>query len=107
MKTNAYPLPRAGLKLRYLAGGIAFVAFVLGAQGLTDVIERHTDASLRETADRADYRQWATAACTPADASQTAIIKRDGPHLRCRIYTRADYGMAPQLVSVAVLEPPL
>jgi hypothetical protein len=93
--------------MKAILAALAFGALYLGAQGLTDAIERNTEARLRQTEDRAAYRQWATDACTPAESDQTAIVKRDGPRLRCSIFIRADYGLAPQLVSVAVLEPPL
>lgn len=83
------------------------LALILGAQGLVDAVERNTEARLRDREDRIAYRQWASDGCTPADASETAVVKYDGALLRCRIYRHAEYGMAPSLVSVAVLEPPL
>lgn len=85
---------------RTIAGAAGLVALILGAQGLVDRLERDHE-------DRLAYRQWVADACTPAAPDQTAIVKRDGPRLRCSIFIRAEHGLAPQLISVAVMEVPL
>lgn len=53
-----------------LAGAAALIALILGAQGLLDRLERHTD-------DQIAYRQWVTDACTPK-AGETAVAENDG-----------------------------
>lgn len=82
-----------------LGGAAALIALILGAQGLLDRIERDTD-------DRLQYRQWVADACTPRPG-QTTIATIDAGKLRCTTYSRIGYGLAPQVVSAAVMEPPL
>jgi len=78
----------------------AVLALVIwfGAQAIADAIDRHTD-------ERVAYRTWVSDACTPG-TGETAIAKRDGGQLHCAIYTRAERGFAPQLVSVSVMDLP-
>lgn len=81
-----------------LGGAAALVVLILGAQGLSDRIEREEET-------RIAYRQWVTDACTPA-ANQTAVTTNDGQRLSCTIYSRTSIGYAREVVSVAVLEVP-
>lgn len=82
-----------------LAGAAALVAFILGAMGLVDRLERDTDARLA-------YREWVADACTPK-AGETAVAENDGQRLHCTIYVRHAKGFAPVVVSAAVMEVPL
>lgn len=79
-----------------LGGALGLIALILGAQGLSDRIERETDA-------RIEYRRWVEDACTPA-AGQTAVTTHNGRQLSCTIYSRTGTGYAREVVSVAVLE---
>lgn len=81
-----------------LGGAALLVALILGAQGLSDRIERETEARL-------EYQRWVADACTPA-AGQTAVTTHDGRVLSCTIYSRTSIGYAREVVSVAVLEVP-
>lgn len=94
-------------RVKNVGAAIALLVLVLGAHGLVDAVERSTESRLRDQEDRLAYRQWVSDSCTPTDSAETAIVKRDGAYLRCRIYRNAAYGMAPNLVSVAVMEIPL
>lgn len=79
-----------------LGGAALLVVLILGAQGLSDHIEREQEA-------RIEYRRWVADACTPA-ANQTAVATHDGKRLSCTIYSRTSIGWAREVVSVAVLE---
>ena len=81
-----------------LGGALGLVVLILAAQGLSDRIERETDA-------RIAYRQWVADACTPS-ANQTAVATHDGQRLQCVIYSRATPGLAREVVSAAVAEVP-
>ena len=94
-------------RVKNVGAAIALLVLILGTYGLIDAVERNTEAHLRDQEDRTAYRQWVSDACTPSDATETAIVKYDGTRLRCRIYSHAEYGMAPRLMSVAVMEIPL
>lgn len=91
-------MTRAELKLHVITLGaaLALIVLILGAQGLSDRIERETEA-------RIDYRRWVTDACTPS-AGQTAVTTHTGRQLSCTIYSRTGIGYAREVVSVAVLE---
>lgn len=81
-----------------VGGAAALVVLILGAQGLSDRIEREEEA-------RIAYRQWVADACTPS-AGQTAVTTHDGRVLSCTIYSRTGIGYAREVVSVAVLDVP-
>lgn len=81
-----------------LGGALALIVLILGAQGLSDRIEREQEARL-------EYRQWVADACIPA-ANQTAVAAHDGQRLQCIIYSRATPGLAREVVSAAVAEVP-
>ena len=81
-----------------LGGALALIVLILGAQGLSDRIEREQEA-------RIEYRQWVADACIPA-ANQTAVAAHDGQRLQCIIYSRATPGLAREVVSAAVAEVP-
>lgn len=82
-----------------LGGAALLVVLILGAQGLSDRIERETEA-------RIAYRQWVADACTPRRAGQTAVATHDGQRLSCTIYSRTSIGYAREVVSAAVAEVP-
>ena len=79
-----------------LGGAALLVVLILGAQGLSDRIERETDA-------RVEYQRWLADACTPS-AGQTAVTTNSGRQLSCTIYSKTGIGYAREVVSVAVLE---
>lgn len=81
-----------------LGGAALLIALILGAQGLSDRIEREEDA-------RIEYQRWVADACTPS-AGQTAVTTHDGRVLSCTIYSRTGIGYAREVVSVAVLDVP-
>lgn len=91
-------MTRAELKAHgvTLGGALALIVLILGAQGLSDRIERETEA-------RIEYRQWVADACTPSP-HQTAVATNDGRKLSCTIYSRSSIGYAREVVSVAVLD---
>lgn len=95
IEAGTTPEPRHG---RTLGISLALILFILGAYGLADAIDRHTD-------DRIAYRQWVAETCIPA-AGQTAIATHDGKRLRCTLYSQIGYGLAPIIISAAVMEPP-
>lgn len=82
-----------------LGAAAGLVALVLGTQGLLDRIERDTE-------DRIAYRQWVRDACVPARARESAIAVHDGKRLHCTVYSNYERGMAPIVVSAAVMEVP-
>jgi hypothetical protein len=75
------------------------IAGLLAVYGLVDIIERTTE-------DRLSYRAWVADACTP-NPGETAIATHDGSKLRCTIYSHTGYGLAPTVLSAAVMEVPL
>lgn len=79
-----------------LGGATLLVALILGAQGLSDRIEREQEA-------RIAYQEWYADSCTP-ETGQTAVATREGKRLSCTIYSRTDIGWAREVVRVAVLE---
>ena len=79
-----------------LGGALGLIALILGAQGLSDRLERDAEARL-------DYQRWVADACTPIKG-QTAVTTHDGKMLSCTIYSRTGIGYAREVVSVAVLE---
>lgn len=81
------------------AAALALVLLILGALGLVDRLERDTE-------DRLAYRDWVADACTPAPG-ETVIAKNDAGKLHCTIYSHAGRGLAPVVVSAAVMEVPL
>lgn len=82
-----------------LGSALALAVLVLGAQGLLDRLERDTE-------DRLAYRQWVSDACVPARARESAIAVHDGKRLHCTVYSNYERGMAPIVVSAAVMEVP-
>lgn len=78
---------------------LSLVALILGAYALVDRLERDTE-------DRLAYRDWVTDACTPAPG-ETVIAKNDAGKLHCTIYSHVGRGLAPVVVSAAVMEVPL
>jgi hypothetical protein len=109
MKTtlhHATPAQRINARPRNILLGIGLVALIIGAQGLADRIDRHTDEQIRLQKDIADYRRWVAEACTPGP-DEKAVAEREGKKLHCTIYTNTGYGMAPVVVSAAVMEIPL
>ena len=81
---------------------LAYTCGVLGAiliaYNFADRIEQHTEARIAQAS---AYRDG----CLPA-AGETAVIVSNGHQARCRIYRSASIstGMAPMLVSAAVVE---
>lgn len=94
-------MTRAEIRIyaRTLAGAAGLVALILGAQGLLDRLERAHE-------DRLSYQQWVADACTPAPG-ETVWARHDGKRLHCTIYSTADRGLVPVVVSAAVMEVPL
>lgn len=80
-------------------GALALIALILGAQSLLDRLERDTE-------DRLTYQQWIADACIPSREGQRAIATHEGARLHCTIYTNTGYGLAPVVVSAAVMEVP-
>lgn len=87
-----------GAHLKTLFAALALVILILGAQGFLDKLERDTE-------DRLAYRQWVADACTPK-SGETAVAAHDGGKLHCTIYSHTGYGLAPMVVSAAVMEVP-
>jgi hypothetical protein len=83
--------------LHTLALTAAAMIVIFGAYGLVDKIDRDADA-------RADYKRWTQEACLPILPGESALIVSDGRQMRCRIYRNATPGMAPVIVSAAVME---
>jgi len=81
---------------------IAYTALLIGliliAYNVVDRIEQYTEARLAQAE---AYRDG----CLPA-AGETAVIVSNGRQAHCRIYRSASIstGMAPMLVSAAVVE---
>jgi hypothetical protein len=83
---------------KMMGGAVALIVLVLGAKGITDAIERDTE-------DRIAYRAWVADACTP-NPGELAVAANEGGKLRCTIYSNAGYGLAPIVVSAAVMDVP-
>ena len=79
--------------------GLAVVAAVLAALALADRIDRWGD-------DQADYRRWVEDACIPAPGQKT-VARNEAGRITCIIYSGAEFGRVPLVVSAAVMEPPL
>lgn len=77
----------------------AAIGFLLGAYGLVDIIERDAE-------DRHSYRRWVADACIPARAGQAVVAEHDGRRLSCTIYSDYARGLAPVIVSAAVMDVP-
>ncbi len=76
---------------------IAIVGLI-AVYGLVDRVERDTE-------DRIAYRRWVADACTPNPGEQ-AIATNEGGKLHCTIYSNYQRGLAPIVVSAAVMEAP-
>ena len=82
-------------------------AAALHRQLAADQVER-LDAvgALVELGDaRIAHQQWIADACTPGPR-QTTVAVHDGQRISCTIYSRATFGLAREVVSVAVMEVP-
>lgn len=81
---------------------IALMAVIclLGIYGALDILERTNE-------DRLAYRRWVADSCIPTRAGESAVAVSDGKRLRCTIYSKTGYGMAPTVVSAAVMDMPL
>lgn len=104
---HATPARRINTRLRNILLGLGLVVLILGSQGLVERIERHTDEQIRLQKDLADYRRWVADSCIPAQRGESAVAIVDGKRLHCTIYGNTGYGMAPTVVSAAVMEMPL
>jgi len=84
--------------MKNIAYASMLLAVIFIARNITDRIEQATEARI---AVASAFREG----CLPA-AGETAIIVSNGRTARCRIYRSASvqYGMAPKLVSAAVVE---
>lgn len=85
--------------LKTLGAALALIIIIIGAQGFADRIERTTE-------DRLAYQRWVTDACIPTREGQRAVATHDGARLRCTIYSTYDRGLAPVVVSAAVMDVP-
>lgn len=85
--------------LRTFGGALALVMLILGAQAVVDRLERDTE-------DRLAYRAWVAAACTPRPGER-AVANNVAGKLSCTIYSHAEYGLRPIVVSAAVMDSPL
>jgi hypothetical protein len=79
--------------------GALLTLVILGAYGLVDRLERDQE-------DRLQYRAWIADACTPG-TGETVIARNQNGKLHCTIYSHVGYGIAPIVVSAAVMELPL
>lgn len=77
----------------------AAIAALLGVYGLVDTIDRATEA-------RVDFLRTADEKCLPLRPGESSIIVSDGRQMRCRVYIRNSPGMAPAIVSAAVMDIP-
>lgn len=84
--------------MKRLTAALAAGALLVGAYGIADAIDRHGDA-------QADLAGALRESCIPK-AGETAIIVSNGRTARCRILSTASTstGMAPQVLSAAVIE---
>ena len=83
---------------RILGGALTLVVLILAAQGLVDRVELDTE-------DRIAYRRWVADACTPNPGEQ-AIATIEYGKLHCTIYSNYQRGLAPIVMSAAVMESP-
>lgn len=84
--------------MKRLTAALAAGALLVGAYGIADAIDRAGDT-------RAELALALRESCMP-QAGETAIIVSDGRRARCRILSTASTspGMAPRLISAAVVE---
>jgi hypothetical protein len=54
--------------------------------------------------ERIDYAEWINESCLPRTPGQRGIAQIEDGKLACRIYSNLEYGMAPAIVSAAVME---
>jgi hypothetical protein len=76
------------------------IVLILGAYALVGAIDR-------AAADRAEYQQWVHVACIPAHPGERVIAIHEGRRISCTIYSHAERGMVPRIVSAAVMDVPL
>jgi hypothetical protein len=84
--------------MKNIAHAAMLVAVILIAYNITDRIEQNTEAKIAAA-------ESFEKGCMPS-AGETSIIVSNGRSARCRIYSSASTstGMAPRLVSAAVVE---
>lgn len=104
---HATPAQRINARLRNILVALGLAVLILGSQGLADRIDRHTDEQIRLQKDMADYRRWVADACIPLQRGESAVAIVVGKKLHCTIYGDTGYGMAPTVVSSAVMDIPL
>lgn len=84
--------------MKALMFGLCAIGLALTVYGMADAVDRHGDA-------QAELARALRESCMPK-AGETAIIVSDGVVARCRILSTASTsrGMAPQLISAAVVD---